>query len=262
MANSMIAQYLNKILKAVYGKDVRQAIHDSIKQCYDDVNNPSLNTAAFETAVQNKIDSGELAAMTLGDGSVTSEKLADDVLAMLAEPKGLTDYQVSALNGIIKKCAFISDVTAEYEEFSKAFGLDLNELSMWEIGGLQPNGSENNSTTSRLRTITYIPKTVKKISVDEGYSYIIVCYSADGKVFGTRGYYNPHPAEGNSFLTDVGTYYEGDIIVADIATNINSIYGNTMGSDTYNNYKIILRNENLPESKITVEESSKIHLWK
>ena len=31
-----IADYLKKILSAVYGKDVRQAIHDAIHQCYED----------------------------------------------------------------------------------------------------------------------------------------------------------------------------------------------------------------------------------
>lgn len=31
-----IADHLNKILSAVYGKDVRQAIHDAIHQCYED----------------------------------------------------------------------------------------------------------------------------------------------------------------------------------------------------------------------------------
>ena len=36
MADSKIAQYLNKILEAVYGKDVRQSIHDAIWQCYED----------------------------------------------------------------------------------------------------------------------------------------------------------------------------------------------------------------------------------
>ena len=36
MAESKIAQYLNKILEAVYGKDVRQSIHDAIWQCYED----------------------------------------------------------------------------------------------------------------------------------------------------------------------------------------------------------------------------------
>ena len=31
-----IRDYLNEILSAVYGKDVRQAIHDGIFQCYED----------------------------------------------------------------------------------------------------------------------------------------------------------------------------------------------------------------------------------
>lgn len=75
---SNIQQSLNKILSSRYGKDVRQAIHDSIEQCYDDVTNPDLNTEAFETAVQNKIDSGALALMTIPDGSITKEKLDQD----------------------------------------------------------------------------------------------------------------------------------------------------------------------------------------
>lgn len=72
---SKIEQYLNKILSSRFGKDVRQAIHDSIEQCYDDVTNPDLNTEAFETAVQNKIDDGSLALLTIPDGSITKEKL-------------------------------------------------------------------------------------------------------------------------------------------------------------------------------------------
>lgn len=76
---SSIQQFLNKILSSRYGKDVRQAIHDGIKQCYSDVTNPDLNVDAFETAVQNKIDSGALAAMTIADGSITKEKLDQDI---------------------------------------------------------------------------------------------------------------------------------------------------------------------------------------
>ena len=76
---SKIDQYLNKILSSRFGKDVRQSIHDGIKQCYSDVTNPDLNVDAFETAVQNKIDSGELAAMTIADGSITKAKLSQDI---------------------------------------------------------------------------------------------------------------------------------------------------------------------------------------
>lgn len=76
---SSIQQFLNKILSSRYGKDVRQAIHDGIKQCYSDVTNPDLNTEAFETAVQNKIDDGSLALLTIPDGSITKEKLDQDI---------------------------------------------------------------------------------------------------------------------------------------------------------------------------------------
>lgn len=56
---SKISVYLDKILSSVYGKDVRQAIHDSIKCCYDDVTaGVSLaNTAA--TAANTAADNSE-----------------------------------------------------------------------------------------------------------------------------------------------------------------------------------------------------------
>ena len=81
---SKIEQFLNKILSSRYGKDVRQAIHDGIKQCYDDVTNPDLNTEAFETAVQNKIDDGSLALLTIPDRSITKEKLGQDITENIA----------------------------------------------------------------------------------------------------------------------------------------------------------------------------------
>lgn len=79
MSDSNIESLLQQILSAVLGKDVRQAIHDSIQQCYSDVTNPDLNVEAFETAVQNKIDSGALAAMTIADESITERKLDENL---------------------------------------------------------------------------------------------------------------------------------------------------------------------------------------
>lgn len=46
MAN--IADYLKKILSAVYGRDVRQAIHDAIRQCYEDGKAGSIDLTARE----------------------------------------------------------------------------------------------------------------------------------------------------------------------------------------------------------------------
>ena len=77
---SSIATYLNQILRSVYGKDVRQAIHDAISQCYDDVNAPALQTEAMQAAVQAKINAGEMAALTIADGSLTGAKLANGTI--------------------------------------------------------------------------------------------------------------------------------------------------------------------------------------
>lgn len=74
---STISNYLQKIITEVYARNVRQAIHDAISQCYDDVNSPVLHTAAMKVAVQEKIDEGEMAALTIADGSITGAKLAN-----------------------------------------------------------------------------------------------------------------------------------------------------------------------------------------
>lgn len=48
---SSIETYLNQIINAVYGREVRSAIHDGIKECYDDVtNSKTIADAAAETA--------------------------------------------------------------------------------------------------------------------------------------------------------------------------------------------------------------------
>lgn len=74
---SAISTYLHQIITAIWAKDVRQAIHDAISQCYDDVNKPALQTAAMQAAVQAKIDAGEMASYTVADGSFAGSKLAD-----------------------------------------------------------------------------------------------------------------------------------------------------------------------------------------
>lgn len=80
---SNISKYLGLILNAVYGKDVRQAIHDGISQCYADVNNPTLINGALVNAVQDKIDDGTIPSIMIADRSVTEEKLSDDVINLI-----------------------------------------------------------------------------------------------------------------------------------------------------------------------------------
>lgn len=76
---SDISEYLRQIEEAEYGEDVRDSIHDAIEQCYSDVSNPTLQTDALEDAIQAKIDAGEMAALTIGDGTITRAKLDPSV---------------------------------------------------------------------------------------------------------------------------------------------------------------------------------------
>lgn len=50
---SRIQNYLNTILSAVYGRDVRQAIHDAIEECYDDVDTAKTAAEDATTAASN-----------------------------------------------------------------------------------------------------------------------------------------------------------------------------------------------------------------
>ena len=72
---SAISVYLERLRSALFGEDVRGAIIGAITECYDNVNDPRLRTDALEAALQHKIDQGEMAALTIGDGTITGATL-------------------------------------------------------------------------------------------------------------------------------------------------------------------------------------------
>lgn len=77
---SSIEQFLQSIRTAIFARTVRNDIANAIEQCYDDVHNPTLNTEAIQAAVQAKIDAGQMAALTIGDRTITAVKLALGVI--------------------------------------------------------------------------------------------------------------------------------------------------------------------------------------
>jgi len=96
MAN--IESLLAQILSARFGKDVRQSIHDAIAQCYDDVSNPTLNTKAFYNAIVQALAEGILANLTIAEGSVTTDKLADQaVTAAKIAAQTITEDEIKDL---------------------------------------------------------------------------------------------------------------------------------------------------------------------
>lgn len=146
----------------------------------------------------------------------------------------------------------------------------FNSADLWELGGVQPQGIANESTT-RLRTIATLPDDVKKISVDDGYSYILVVYSEEQTELPTntntvlvtgKGYYNPNGISGdvsatNAFLVASGTYFNGELIASEVRANINSMYGNTDGDTAH--FRILIKNNN--NATLTADDGLHIHLW-
>lgn len=144
-----------------------------------------------------------------------------------------------------------------------------NSAGLWEVGGVQPIGIGSTSTI-RLRTVATLPYEVKKISVDDGYSYILVVYSEAQTEVPTdtntvlltgKGYYNPNGISGNvstdSFLVSSGTYLNGELLISEVRANINSIYGNTAGDRAH--FRILLKNND--DTTLTADDGLHIHLW-
>ena len=71
-----IQGYLNNILSAVYGRDVRQAVHDSIMQCYDDVSDGDT----LADAAAAKANEASNAASRATTAAQAAAKLANSVV--------------------------------------------------------------------------------------------------------------------------------------------------------------------------------------
>ncbi len=108
MAN--IQSYLNQIKNAVFGKDVRESIHDAIKQCYDDaaVNHDNAN-------MEVKLARGT--HDTLNDRLVENEKNQENLSSQLEhktnEKSGLAGWLRSFEFDRNKKICFIGDSTTD-----------------------------------------------------------------------------------------------------------------------------------------------------
>ena len=72
-----IQTYLKAIMSAVYGKDVRQSIHDSIKQCYYDGKAGAIDLEAREraAAAESRMDT----FTKLSSGSTTGDAELIDI---------------------------------------------------------------------------------------------------------------------------------------------------------------------------------------
>ena len=139
---SSIETYLQYIASKVWARDVRTAIVNAIRQCYDDVHNPTLNTEALQAAIQAKIDAGQMAALTIGDRTITAAKLAlgviptpDNTLSQSGVPADAkkTGDEITAIN---ESLGDVQDDLTDNNSYH--WGLGYTSAS----GGISPPGNE------------------------------------------------------------------------------------------------------------------------
>lgn len=73
---------------------------------------------------------------------------------------------------------------ADSATVGKVIFFDSNDISIWASGAISSSSGDNTSSTTRIRTIDYLSKGVKKVAVASGYKYILFAYE-DGTYIGT-----------------------------------------------------------------------------
>ncbi len=198
MAN--ITNYLNKIKTAVYGKDVRGAIHDAIKQVYDDasVNHDNANmevkmARGTHNTLNDRLDkSDEIQAQTNAQLSQNNNDLnarMDTFVAVgsTSDNAETVDIRIG-VDGLVDTSAGAS-VRRQFSNL-KSDVTDLREsvtpqqTLVWEQGTITNEGILADSTT-RIRTelIRIKPGTVINYGVPEDYSGTVASYNSETGAF-------------------------------------------------------------------------------
>lgn len=189
--NSNIATLLNQILTAIYGKDVRQSIHDAIRQCYSDVGDPALNEEAFKKVLDAAIADGSIGTLTIGDKSITGAKIADGTITKnkLASDIdiGLNQTAKDLLIAILENAVFVSNQTENITALKTALsGADENSWAIIQnlTGALSSNTATSvTKNSSFTTTITAdINYTLSSVTVTMGGTDITSSVYSDGVV--------------------------------------------------------------------------------
>ena len=92
-----IQNYLNQIKTAVFGKDVRQSIHDAIKQCYDDASVDHDN-ANMEVKLARGTHE------TLNDRITENEKNQENLSSQLEQKANLNEVRLKSTPNTLNDC--------------------------------------------------------------------------------------------------------------------------------------------------------------
>lgn len=135
---SAISGYISTIQNAVYGEQVRTAIVNALLACYSDVENPDLQSAAFQTAIENAYEDGILDITTVTSfNSMTNQNIIYRYNGTAAgKQKGLYYYSALSSSWVligseIQKVSLASqmtDVNDIYKYIGTESGMVQNSL--------------------------------------------------------------------------------------------------------------------------------------
>ena len=137
-----IQNYLNQIKSAVFGKDVRQSIHDAIKQCYDDASidhdNANMEVKLARGSHDTLNERFTSVEENIKNNSEQLDNIENKIVELKADKTGQTD-----ISEILKTC--IEKANTEHKNVFIPKGdykidkivelLDINNVSIeCEIG--------------------------------------------------------------------------------------------------------------------------------
>lgn len=175
-----IEEYLDKIKHAVYGREVRQAIHDGIETCYKEGKAGSTDLEA-----RQRLDSVEPDVSSLKSRMSTAESdidVLDSRVDQIVAPSGkapsaaeVTDARVGA-DGV----TYTSLGSANRTQFANVNSLiSQSGVYTWERGTVNDDTGADVASTSRIRSqyIYLLKGTV--LSISPNFKHVVMGYNDD-----------------------------------------------------------------------------------
>lgn len=182
MADSNIDELLKAILSTKLGKDMRQSIHDGIQQCYEDVNNPTLKLDAIRQIIEEKIDDGTIASLTvplstsnLIGGCYADPKTPDDVLAVRIGEDG--KLYAESPTPVLR----FKNMTGSWGYFPNTSMIKDVDYSLSDAGFIDDKGIHLPGNETRFKTLS---TKASDITPKVGHKYWVVLYG-DTSTYGT-----------------------------------------------------------------------------
>lgn len=184
---SAISGYINTIQNAVYGEQVRTAIVNALRACYSDVENPDLQSAAFQAAIEAAYQDGilDITEVTLVS-QMTNQNIIYRYMGTEAGYKANTLYYYNGTAWAPISAPTDTTLTkpgepADAYTVGQLLGIgafDITEPALWERKTIY--AGERVASQKIIALINYLPTTVSHISIASGYESLLYRYTNQG----------------------------------------------------------------------------------